>query len=386
MPRPADFSPALRARLLVLQGTPFCNLDCDYCYLPGRDRKARMSMDTVRAAATRLLEDGLVGDELTIVWHAGEPLVLPPSYYEEAFGVLAEVLGRATLLTHSIQTNAVLIDDAWCRLLRRHAVALGVSVDGPAALHDRHRRTRDGRPTHAAVLQAMRLLRAQGVPYHAIAVVTADALDQPDAFFDFFAEEGVREVGCNFDEAEGAHPHSSLQGRDAAHAAFLERLLERSLASGSRVVFRELAQAWQRVAAPLPGYRLGGRDWPDNAQVLPFALVTVAADGGFGTFSPEFIGQRHPAWGDFVLGNVHAGGYLDSLGTPAFARLWQAIREGVHACEARCPHFAYCGGGSPVNKLYEAGTPAAAETTYCKAMIQRPFEIVLRRAEREVLP
>jgi sulfatase maturation enzyme AslB (radical SAM superfamily) len=28
----ADFDPPLHTRLLILQPTPFCNLDCDYCY------------------------------------------------------------------------------------------------------------------------------------------------------------------------------------------------------------------------------------------------------------------------------------------------------------------------------------------------------------------
>jgi uncharacterized protein len=84
-----DFAPALKTRLLVLQPTPFCNIDCSYCYLPDRNDRSRMSLATVRLAARRLREDGLLGDELTVVWHAGEPLVLPPAWYEEAFAVLA---------------------------------------------------------------------------------------------------------------------------------------------------------------------------------------------------------------------------------------------------------------------------------------------------------
>ena len=46
---PADFAPALQTRLLILQPTPFCNIACDYCYLPDRDSTARMSLATVRA-------------------------------------------------------------------------------------------------------------------------------------------------------------------------------------------------------------------------------------------------------------------------------------------------------------------------------------------------
>lgn len=360
---------ARHTRLLVLQGTPFCNIDCDYCYLPERTDARRMSMDTVRLAASRLRDDGLAGPELTVVWHAGEPLVLPREFYAAALETIAEVLGAATLVTHSMQTNATLIDDEWCRFFRRHGVAVGVSVDGPAHLHDAHRRTRGGRGTHAAVVQGMERLRAHGVPFHAIAVVGRQTLAEADAFFDWFEAQGVHELGCNFDEAEGAHAGSSLVGQEGAHAAFLQRLLERTLASDGRLVVREFAEALQRLQ----------HGAADNAQVLPLALVTVGVNGGFGTFSPEFIGQRD----DFTIGNVHACGYRDSLHGEPFQRLWRAIQAGVHACERTCPQFGWCGGGSPVNKLYENGRLDSAETLYCRTMIQRPFEAVLQRLEAE---
>ena len=153
------FIPPLRARLLVLQPTPFCNIDCDYCYLPNRQDKSRMSMGTVALAARRLADDQLAGPSLTVVWHSGEPLVLPPSFYEEAFDTIADAIGRDCKVTHSIQTNGTLINDQWCELFARRNVQIGVSVDGPADLHDRHRRTRNGKGPHHKVLAGMALLR-----------------------------------------------------------------------------------------------------------------------------------------------------------------------------------------------------------------------------------
>ena len=370
---------ALQTEMLVLQPTPFCNLDCSYCYLPQRDRRARMAPATARLAARRLRDEGLLGDELTVVWHAGEPLVLPPAYYEAAFAAVADGLGgAATRLTHAIQTNATLLDDAWCDFLQRHRVAVGISVDGPAALHDRHRRTRRGAGTHAAVERAITRLQARGLPFHAIAVVTADTLADPDAFYDWFERRGITEVGCNIDEAEGPHAASSLAraapgpDHEAAHAAFLARLLERS--RHGRVVVRELAAAWRLLHQP----PLAG---PLNAQTRPLAIVSVAHDGGFSTFSPELLGQAAPAWGGFVLGNVHQGGFRPALQREPFAGLWRDIAAGVAACEQACPWFALCGGGAPVNKWYERGSFAASETLYCRSMVQRPLAEVLRQAE-----
>jgi uncharacterized protein len=42
-----------------------------------------------------------------------------------------------------IQTNGVLIDESWCELFERHrdSLAVGISCDGPAELHDSYRRS-----------------------------------------------------------------------------------------------------------------------------------------------------------------------------------------------------------------------------------------------------
>ena len=380
---PADFSPALKTRLLILQPTPFCNIACDYCYLPDRDSKARMRPATVRAAVRRLRDDGLLGAQLTLVWHAGEPLAMPVAFYAEAFAAVAAEVGADCEVSHAIQTNATLIDDAWCALFKAHDVRIGVSVDGPAELHDRHRRTRTGKGTFEAVVRGMARLRAHGIAFHAIAVVTAATFAHADAFVDFFEQQGVQDLGCNFDEAEGLHLRSSLAGQEAAHAAFVERLLERSIASEGRLRVREIATALQLVKAPLPISAWRGEAFPDNAQVLPFALVTVGHNGDFSTFSPELLGQPSAAFGDFILGNVERESYLEAARSPQFARLWQAVMSGTRACAQTCSHFGFCGGGAPANKLYENGDLASTETLYCRTMVKRPFDAVLRRLEHD---
>jgi uncharacterized protein len=380
---PADFIPKLQTRLLILQPTPFCNIACDYCYLPDRNSTARMEMSTVRLAAERLRNDGLAGNALTVVWHAGEPLAMPRPFYEEAVAVIHDVFGSACEVTHSIQTNGTLIDDAWCELIKRHRIHIGVSVDGPAELHDAHRRGRSGKGTHARVLRGMDLLRKHGIPFHTIAVVTAKTFAQADAFYDFFAQQRVSELSCNFDEAEGLHTSSSLAGNEAAHASFFSYLLERSANAGRELRIREISTAFQLISKPLPTYRWQGRDWPANDQTLPFALISVAHNGDFSSFSPELLGQPSIEFDNFILGNVLTGSYLDSARGERFRRLWGAIVNGTRECERTCSHYGFCGGGAPANKFYENGDLESGETLYCRTMLKRPFDSVLARLERD---
>jgi uncharacterized protein len=293
---------------------------------------------------------------------------------------LHEVLSPCTEVTHSMQSNATLINAPWCDFFNRHAVALGVSVDGPAALHNQQRRTRSGRGTHAQVQRGINCLREHAVPFHAIAVVTAQTLADPAGFFDYFEAQGIVELGCNFDEAEGAHPHSSLLGFEVEHHAFVEMALQRSAAG--RVQVREIMQAAQLLAQTPPTWAWRGQHRPHNTQVMPLALITVNADGGFGTFSPELAGQPWPAYGNFVLGRVQDGGYVQALGTPLFGQLWADLMAGVQACEQHCAHYVHCGGGAPANKLYEHGHLRGVETLHCRSMFKRPFDAVLRHAEK----
>jgi uncharacterized protein len=63
-----------RLRLLVLQSTPFCNIDCSYCYLPHRTSRARMSLATLDLVCQRVFESARLDRKLEVAWHGGEPL------------------------------------------------------------------------------------------------------------------------------------------------------------------------------------------------------------------------------------------------------------------------------------------------------------------------
>jgi uncharacterized protein len=365
-----------------MQPTPFCNISCDYCYLAGRDDTRRMAQEVVEAAAHRVLESTLLDRSLGIVWHAGEPLAAGVKFYEVAFASIANILGDHAEISHSIQTNATLINDRWCELFKQWNVRVGVSLDGPADLHDKHRRTRKGGSTFAKVMRGIEALRRAEIPFHVIAVLTSDSLARADEIFDFFAGEGIHDVGFNVDEQEGENQNSSVAGHGAEHGRFLRRLLERSVPAPAQVNVRELEVAARLVLHPLPTVSIDGLPYPDNAQTLPFAIVSIAANGNFSTFSPEMIDQRHPTHGRLVFGNVLRDPLLEMLRNKRFQAIYDDILRGVNRCRESCDFFAFCGGGAPANKLSELGSLTGAETAYCRATVKRPLSIVLEKFEQ----
>ncbi len=369
-----------RTRLLVLQPTPFCNLDCSYCYLPDRNDRTQMSVKTAVAALRWVIETGLAGDRLSIAWHAGEPLVVPQVWYREAMASLAAVVPAGLTLDHSVQTNAVLIDAGWADFLAESGLRVGVSIDGPARLHDAARRTRRGQGTHAAAMRGIAALRTRGVPFHVIAVVGERTAELgAAAFAAFMAGLGATEIGLNFEEVEGAHTTTSLTpGVSPTMRRFLGDLVE--IAAGAPALqLREVRMLLAALRDPGFGQRTR------NSENAAFEIVSVDARGGLYTYSPELAGLTHPRHGSFRLGDVRRDSLRDVLTSPRFQRLEAEIAAGVQAC-APCPYFRLCVGGAPANKLAEHGTAAAAETIACRHNKQALADAVLARLEVDLAP
>jgi uncharacterized protein len=322
-----------------------------------------MTPDTLGRIFRWVFDSGLARAPFVLLWHAGEPLVLPVSFYEAAAELLRRHNTAGVPVLQSFQTNATLIDADWCAFLRRPDVHLGVSVDGPDFLHDRHRRTRQGRGTLDRVLRGIHLLHEHDIPFEVITVLTAEALDYPDELFDFYRANGMRSVCFNVEEIEGPHTTSSLQraGTPERFRRFLTRFLTLAYAADPPLRVREFDTS---AAALLGSGRCGqgGR----TQENRPWAIVNVDCEGNFSTYSPELLGVTSPAHGGFALGNVATDTLEAVLASPRFQRLDDEIARGVAMCRESCAYFPFCGGGPPANKYFENGTFASTETVFCR--------------------
>jgi uncharacterized protein len=368
--------------LLVIQPTPFCNLDCTYCYLPDRQNTRKMSLPTLERAFDWVFSSGLVRQPFTLLWHAGEPMVMPPAFYDRAAELLARHDRDGTLVTQSLQTNATLIDEEWCELIRRLHIHIGVSVDGPAFLHDPRRRTRQGAGTLDRVLDGIRRLRAYDIPLHIITVLTADALAFPDELFDFYRDNGITDVAFNVEEIEGPHTTSSLGGDQipGRFRRFLSRFLDLALSADPPLRVREFECAAGAALSP----RLGAGDRVQENK--PFAIVNIGCEGDFSTYSPELLGLSSPRHGNFALGHVATDSLASVLSSPRFLALDEEIARGIEMCRRECRYFGFCGGGPPGNKFFENGTFASTETLFCRLHKQICLDVAMDKLERSKAP
>ena len=365
--------------LVVVQSTSLCNLDCDYCYLPERQRRQIFDLDLLPLLLQRILESPFAGPHISLVWHAGEPLTLPCSYYDEATAIIERCLqeygAEGVLIEQHIQTNGTLINDRWCECFRRNRIVVGVSVDGPEAIHDAHRRFRNGRGSHALVQQGIQTLRRHAIPFHVIAVVTAAAMEQPEAMYHFFRDNGIQSVGFNVEEQEGVHTSSSMQGREREqqYRQFLGRFWQLSAADGHPVQLREFEQVIDLIQR---NQRLN-----QNELNRPFSILSVDWQGNFSTFDPELLSVSSDRYGSFNLGNLRTTSLEQAASSERFEELWRDVRSGMERCEQHCDYFGLCGGGMGSNKFWEHGTLDCSETSACRFKTMLPVEVLLERLE-----
>jgi uncharacterized protein len=370
-----------RIELLVVQPTPFCNIACRYCYLPDRSSKAVVSRETLFNLFSQVFASGWIGESLSVVWHAGEPMVLPIAFYRDAFRLINRQRPAELPVAHSFQTNGTLIDPAWCAFFKEEQVNVGVSIDGPQRFHDRNRLTRSGRGTFDRTIAGIRLLRRHGVPFHVISVLSTASMAAPREMFDFYLAEGIEHVCFNVEESEGDHVSRSFAetGIETAYYRFLSEFWRLAAAAPRKITFiREIDHAIQQVIRPAEAPF-------SNQLVEPFAVTSMDWAGNISTFSPELLGLKSPAYNDFLLGNINRDRLVDLPRQANFARMLADIKAGVEMCRERCEYFSVCGGGEPVNKLAENGSFASTETTYCRLTKMRATDLVLDAIERAPL-
>ena len=373
--------------LLVLQPSPFCNINCDYCYLPNRTSKKRMPLEIVAVTIEKVFAADLVLGPLTVIWHAGEPLAVPIPYYEQAFDEIRRKAPAGAVVRHCMQSNGTLINEEWCRFINDHNVSIGLSIDGPADIHDAHRKTRSGRGSHRAAMEGLHRLQSHGIPFHVISVITQESLGRAKDIYNFFNDLGVSQLGFNIEEIEGQNTKSSLTSSGPmaeSVEAFMATIFQLQKADGGRMRIREFDAALAKIQSQKS---LRSFDFPHfNEQVRPFGILNVDCEGNYSTYSPELLGMNLSPYGSFTFGNILKDDFVEAVESPKFRSVFTDIQSGINLCKDTCAYYGYCGGGAPANKYYENGSFATTETIFCKYSVRLPLDIVLNDLESRLIP
>lgn len=319
-----------------------CNLDCSYCYY-------RESLEGIRVR--RRIDNGMlekfIPDYMAYVadvglasmaWQGGEPTLAGLSFFEKIVALQRRHARPGTVIQNALQTNAILLNDAWGAFLKSHDFLVGVSLDGPEAIHDLLRHDRGGHGSFRKVMGGINVLRRHQVTFNALCVLGPHNVGKPRDLIRFFRSEGFTHVqfipAMDFQAADPYKPPAYLiSPQEYGH--FLT----------------EAFDLWYEGGAPTTSIRIF-----DNFLQSHLGIPNdqcVHSDSCNAGIVIEYDGSAYPCdfyvHPDWKLGNVTEAPLRD-IALSASRRRFISHKQPLPVECARCEWLSICKSGCPRNR------------------------------------
>lgn len=326
-----------------------CNLDCRYCFYNRQTREKKIMPLEVLERVIKEVCGYNPGDGI-FVWHGGEPLLAGVEFYKRAFELQEKYKKPTQKIFNSIQTNGTLINEEWGKIFKQYGVIVGISLDGPSDLHDKHRIFSNGVGSFKRVIQGIEFLRGAGIEFFVISVVTKEAIEIPEAVFDFltsqqpmwinFVPSLAVSTGCSLSFEWSIQPSDYTDFLIRIFDLWLERkdyrikiLPIETIISG----FLEREHRDLRLVGECKK-RLATRSCEKNLVIIPSGEVRTCGFHGYGDV--------------FKFGNIKDSleKVLDSQGYQKYKEHLRVIKERCskcrwyRVCHNGCPRDFYIGG------------------------------------------
>lgn len=339
--------------ILVKPAGPDCNLRCNYCFYR---QKAGMFEGKAHRMSDRVL-DTMVGSAMEMgvtcfSWQGGEPTLLGLDFFRRVVELEIAHGRPGTSVSNAFQTNGVLLDAEWARLLAEYRFLVGLSIDGPARLHDHYRKDFAGKGTHARIMTAAKVLRDNGVEYNALALINDLNVKEPDAVYDFLLESEIyfmQFVPCiEPGSSKGVAAAFSIAPED--YGEFLVRAFDRWVADFPNVSIRDFDDLLMR--------ELGREAGTCTASPRCGSYVVIEHTGD--VFACDFF-----VTGKWRLGNIVETPLAEIVASEKLEEFARAKSELGETCQA-CPFIGQCWGGCQKHRIVLGGN-ISEPSYFCKA-------------------
>jgi uncharacterized protein len=326
----------------VLKVASRCNLNCSYCYVYNKGDSTWRTRPSIMPATVMTATVGRIrrycessGQTVAhVVFHGGEPCLVGATRLRSWCREMRDGLRGVATPHFSIQTNGTLVDREWIDLFRDEEMQVGVSIDGPAAIHDEFRVDHQGRGSHGTVEEGLRCLLAGGLSPQVLSVIPlrGDGLRT----YEYFRALGVRRINFLLPDYTHDTKRSAVTRFGPTPVAdFLMPIVERWCLTD----WEETEVALFRQIAELI---LGGSSGSDQFGNEPLGIVCVEANGDIeGLDVLRVCGDGTAAVGLSVLRDD-----FEQIANASELH-GRAIFEGLRLPSAcvDCPERDTCGGG-----------------------------------------
>jgi uncharacterized protein len=348
-------------RQFVLKVHGRCDLACDYCYVyrsadrSWQKKPAVMTDEIAALACDRIAEHasrhGL--KNIMVILHGGEPLLAPPALFDRVATRLRSGLPSDTGLNLRVQSNGVSLTAARLDRLLAAGYRIGISLDGDATAHNRHRRYADGRGSFARVQSALRLLATRPGALTGL-LCTIDLRNDPLAVFAELLRYSPPEVDFLL-------PHGNWQvpppGRppdeSTPYGDWLVRVFDHWYDS-------PVPPTQVRIFAEILALLWGGASRSETVGLSPSSVVVIDTDGTLEQVDALKSAYDGAASTDL---RVQADSFDAALELPAVAARQVGVLALSDSCKA-CPVHRICGSGYYPHR-YRPGTGFRNPSVFC---------------------
>jgi uncharacterized protein len=339
-----------------------CDLACDYCYMyemadqSWRDRPRRMSIETAEQTAARIGEHarryGLT--DLTLILHGGEPLLAGQELIWRLVTATRKECGLGVQVNAHVQTNAVGLTESYLRLFAELGVRVGVSLDGTAQAHDRHRRFASGRGSHAAVTAGLaRMLQDEYRHLFSGLLCAIDLRNDPVETYEALLAFHPPRVDFLLPHGtwDAPPPGRVLDPGLTPYADWLAQVFDRW--------YREPVTD-VRLFSEIMRLLIGRDSSGETAGLAPARMVVVETDGWI-----EQVDNMKATYHGAAATGLHVENdpFEAALLLPGFVAR-QIGARGLSATCLTCPVHRVCGGGMYAHR-YRSGSGFANPSVYC---------------------
>ena len=200
-----------RLSLLIKPASSLCNMRCRYCFYHdvGEHRNIPSYGIMTRETAEKIIEnihrDLDEGDEITIAFQGGEPTLAGLPWFEHFVEVMSSV--KKVRISWALQTNGLLIDEAWAQFLAKNNFLTGLSIDASKSIHDSIRINPKGEGTYDMCVKNKAIMESCKAEYNILCVLTNELAGMPEKVWNFITRENIQYIQfipCleEFDEKE----------------------------------------------------------------------------------------------------------------------------------------------------------------------------------------
>jgi len=325
-------------QLLIKPVGDRCNLRCKYCFYSGTETLFQGHLDPERRPAETMTDDvleSMVREFLSyrlaqsiFCWQGGEPTLAGLDFFRRVVELQTRHGARGQVVGNAFQTNGVLIDRHWARLLAEYRFLVGLSLDGPRPIHEQMR----GRSFDAA-MRAAQLFAQFGVEFNILSVVSQSNAARGAEVYRWLVDHGFHNlqfIPCREVREDGSLTPESVTG--AEFGDFLLRVFEEWWKDGvGRVSERNIDSAL--------GYHLTGT--PTMCSYQDRCSDYLMIERGGEVFPCDFFGQ--PEWLLGYLGERPMIEYIEDVREAKFGTLKSQAADACRDCE----WWAMCHGGCP---------------------------------------